>query len=131
MTDKIVESDRTPTRGVNPPPDNGWSWHLTEYEVAYIEAFNVRPVRDKTWILSPENEARLDQEADGVRRFKTKKSKPVIPWRGRTASIRWPWILAIVIALAVASVLTTLSIQNVLQVGHLADQTRSVNKEWR
>jgi hypothetical protein len=35
-----------PTRGSNPAPAGGWSWNLTDYEVGYLRAFNVRPVRD-------------------------------------------------------------------------------------
>lgn len=50
-------------RGFNPAPVAGWSWCLTDYEVAYVTKFGVRPVRDSTWLGSPEDETRLDMEA--------------------------------------------------------------------
>lgn len=56
-----------PIRGINPIPVEGWSWFLTADEVAYVQAFNVRPLRDASWIGGLEDEARLDLEADGIR----------------------------------------------------------------
>lgn len=53
-------------RGVNPEPEGGWPWHLTPYEVSYVETFRVRPVREGTWENAPEKNARLDAEAEGV-----------------------------------------------------------------
>lgn len=63
---KDGEPPLVPTRGSNPAPAGGWSWNLTDYEVGYVRAFNVRPVREG-WPGTLEENARLDQEADGVR----------------------------------------------------------------
>lgn len=53
-------------RGQNPEPLEGWPWSLTEYEVAYIAAFRVRPSRAGSWSRDPHGEALLDQESAGV-----------------------------------------------------------------
>ena len=53
-------------RGENPRPTGGWGWSLNQYEVDYVKQFRVRPVRDQTWAATLNDEARLDQESDGI-----------------------------------------------------------------
>ncbi|GAA1214989.1 hypothetical protein [Rhodoglobus aureus] len=53
-------------RGQNPEPEDGWAWSLSDYEIAYVREFNARPPRDG-WIGSERDEARLDDEANGIR----------------------------------------------------------------
>lgn len=55
-----------PVRGVNPEPSGGWPWCLTEYEVAYVREYQVRPMREGSWVGNPEKDRRLDDEAAGV-----------------------------------------------------------------
>jgi hypothetical protein len=40
---------------------------LTPYEIAYIHAFNSRPVRGGDWAGAERDEVRLDDEATGIR----------------------------------------------------------------
>jgi hypothetical protein len=64
-----------PIRGSNPRPSSGWHWSLSDYEVLYVEAYRVRPPRDETWLGTSIDEARLDAEAAGIIREKSKKAK--------------------------------------------------------
>ncbi|MEL4317932.1 hypothetical protein WJX64_02855 [Leifsonia sp. YIM 134122] len=131
------------TRGVNPAPDTGWSWYLTDYEIAYIHQFNVRPVREG-WTGSPEEIARLDQEADGVRvrgyqpapepRLATapppvmeqepdpQPSAPSAPRRYR----RWLWVLIAAVMVAGGAVAATIGIMNLNAVATLNEQTAEI-----
>jgi hypothetical protein len=53
-------------RGQNPEPEGGWGWSLSAYEIAYVQEFNARPPRAE-WFGSERDEARLDDEAQGIR----------------------------------------------------------------
>ncbi|WP_022881841.1 hypothetical protein [Gryllotalpicola ginsengisoli] len=77
-------------RGENPEPESGWSWYLTDYEIAYIREFNVRPPRGGAWQATPEAEYRLETEAEGIRQktFVTAKT----PWRKQRVRRSWPWV---------------------------------------
>lgn len=88
----------SPVRGVNPEPVTGWPWHLTEYEVAYVQEFNVRPPRSATWSGTGEDERRLEQEADGIR------TRHISSHSSRVRR-NWPWVTAatVMILLAVSS----------------------------
>lgn len=89
---------REPVRGVNSEPDTGWPWHLTEYEVAYVQAFNARPVRGESWAGSDDEERRLEQEADGIRAHMAAVPRP--PHRVRR---NWPWVTGAAVLLLVAA----------------------------
>ncbi|TFC08479.1 hypothetical protein [Cryobacterium sp. MDB2-33-2] len=92
-----------PVRGFNPRPESGWPWFLTEYEVNYVERFNVRPMRDQLWADEAAADARLDLEAEGVRFHPRAKLKaPRQPTRLRR-HVRHPWIVITIAALLVGA----------------------------
>ncbi|KQO98495.1 hypothetical protein [Leifsonia sp. Leaf264] len=129
------------TRGVNPAPDTGWSWYLTDYEIAYIHQFNVRPVRED-WPGTPEEIARLDQEADGVRARGYQPAPeprlvaapppmlepepqayvPAEPRRYR----RWLWVLIAAVMVAGGAVAATIGIMNLNAAATLNEQTAEI-----
>ena len=63
-----------PIRGENPVPGDGWPWSLTDYEVAYVQEFNSRPARPG-WDGVERDEARLDDEAAGIRLEKSRRPR--------------------------------------------------------
>ena len=69
-------TQQIPVRGTNPEPDGGWTWALTEHEIAYVQEFNSRPPRQDNWAGSERDEMRLDDEADGIRRLRKTNRSP-------------------------------------------------------
>lgn len=65
-----------PVRGVNPEPSGGWPWCLTDYEIAYIAEYRVRPVREGSWAGNPEQEALLKEEAAGALNQASARRRP-------------------------------------------------------
>jgi hypothetical protein len=132
--DEAPLTDEPPIRGVNRQPAPGWPWHLTDYEISYVERFNVRPLRDESWAIDAHTELRLDQEADGVRSAAGRQllgKPPRESWLRARAKRRWPWILATSLVAVVAVGLLALSGINLAQVDHIEKQTHSVNAKWR
>lgn len=80
-----------PVRGWNPEPPGGWPWCLSDYEVAYVGQFGVRPRRGENWRGSPRDEQSLDDEATELHRRTTSTPAPVTapPRRVRRT---WPWV---------------------------------------
>jgi hypothetical protein len=112
----VQHVNTSPVRGNNPKPSSGWPWSLTDYEVAYITAFNARPVREDGWAGDTSAEVRLDQEAEGVRRT---ISTPKASWWRLPVGRRWPWITAWLVLLAAAVVFTTLATLQMVDAGKL------------
>lgn len=110
------------TRGVNVAPEGGWSWGLTDYEVAYVREFSVRPVREG-WPGTPEHTARLDQEADGIRRL------PAPPAKQAPGHRLWLWLIVCAAIVAAGAVATVLGITNVTATAILIEQTSILKEE--
>ena len=107
------------TRGLNPAPAGGWSWNLTDYEVGYVREFNVRPVRD-AWLGTPEDNARLDQEADGVRRG------PQHPVNVPRRHPLWLWLAVSGLMVTAGAVAMVLGVMNVTAAATLNEKTSSI-----
>lgn len=114
-------------RGDNPRPAEGWSWYLTEHEVAYVVEYNVRPMRDETWAGDSASDARLDLEAEGVRA--AAKATPRIKSSTSTHPRRW---IAVAIAIFVAAgVMFAVTAFNLATTDALKVSTHSVDKTWQ
>ena len=118
-----------PVRGVNPEPIEGWPWCLTDYEIAYIKEFRVRPVREGTWAGRPEQEALLNAEAEGV-----VSGPPVAQPRTRRdipRSVFFP-VVGVVLLVCIASIVATLLARDQLSLlesrsAEIADELKSSN----
>ena len=111
-----------PARGVNPEPDAGWSWMLTEYEIAYVQEFNSRPPRLTGWAGSERDEMRLDDEATGVRGMrKTKRAS-----RGVNGAIA---ILTLSLILAATAGTTFVAVMNTLNAEKIRVATVSIEEQ--
>jgi hypothetical protein len=102
-------SSPTPVRGKNPEPETGWSWVLTDYEVAYVREFNARPPRLENWAGSERDETRLDDEAAGIRQ-PGKKLRP--PQTRVSVSLFITTVSVILIAATAATVLAATNTMN-------------------
>ncbi len=105
----------TVQRGENPRPDTGWPWILTPYEIAYIQAFNSRPVRGGDWAGSERDEVRLDDEATGIRAqaapAKGKPKRARVPQALRPGAISGrPATVPVWVALTVSFVLVAAAV---------------------
>ena len=114
-------------RGDNPRPAEGWSWYLTEHEVAYVVEYNVRPMRDATWAGDAAADARLELEAEGVRAA----SKVVSRARSSTSSHPRRWIAVAVAIFVAAGVMFAVMAFNLATTDALKASTHSVNKTWQ
>ena len=117
---KIADGPAPVVRGENPRPADGWSWHLTDYEIAYALEYNVRPVRGVEWSQDPATESRLDQEADGVRNRSRVLTKP------RRQLLRWPFAMAFAILVLGSVAMTWQGIVNVHYAIQFDEKTHSV-----
>ncbi|TFB76473.1 hypothetical protein E3O06_03770 [Cryobacterium glaciale] len=116
----MVENEHRPiTRGVNPIPPDGWPWHLTDYEVDYVRAFKVRPVREG-WPGTPEENYRLDQEAYGV------QVNAVGPAPGRRLYRLWLWISVTGAVVTIGAVATIIGINNLSAAANLNESTSNI-----
>lgn len=116
------ESITPPIRGHNPEPEIGWPWCLTEYEIAYVRLFNARPIRGANWDGSPEDEVRLDQEADGIRLDRRAHSP-------RRIIRRWPWMAATAFSLAIALAGAAVGTLLIHDSQRLNDETQRVTEQ--
>jgi len=108
-----------PIRGENPEPLGGWPWHLTDYEIEYICAYNSRPVRTG-WPADEKTERRLDDEAAGVRLTRPKKAR---------RALHRAWLTMPAALLAGAIALGILAILNIASANELELQRTSIMKE--
>lgn len=129
MLGDLEKSDglRPAVRGENPRPADGWSWHLSEYEVAYVSEYNVRPMRDETWAGSSASDATLDLEAEGVRAA-TKVNARV---KSSISSRPRRWSALAIVILVVAVGLFAVTVFNLRTIDALNASTHSVNKTWQ
>jgi hypothetical protein len=106
-------------RGVNEPPHAGWPWHLTEYEVEYVRAFRVRPVRGHGWQPNQRDEDRLDQEAEGILVGLSRRGRPSRQAREKSRHVRRP-----IVALALCAVLAGVGLSFALMSLSIFDEVR-------
>ena len=118
-----------PFRGANPEPAEGWSWYLTPYELAYVERFNARPVREGSWVGSEAAELRLEQEAEGVRSLAPVPKRP--RWTQRPARPRWLWILATVAVFTVSAGLLGFGVMNMLHAQQIKADTIKIGSTFQ
>jgi hypothetical protein len=118
-----------PFRGSNPEPAEGWSWFLTPYELAYVEQFNVRPVREGSWVGSEDAELRLEQEAEGIRSPLPAPKRP--RWTRRPARLRWLWILATAVVFAVSAGLLGFGVVNTLHAQQIKADTIKIGSTFQ
>lgn len=111
-----------PVRGKNPKPRGGWNWSLTDYEVAYVREFRVRPKRDASWVENDADEARLDAEAKAINQSRSAKHKRATYNRSVLTFLSATILIASLILISVA-------FANFLRVMDVQDETIKIEEQ--
>ncbi|GAA2007711.1 hypothetical protein [Microbacterium ulmi] len=125
MTDDAA--DVLVVRGENPEPDDGWPWYLTDYEIAYIREWNVRPPRSGSWVATKDAEHRLETEADGVRQRRGVVTSE--PWGRRRVGHPWAWFVASAVLVLVGVVAGTGAVLTLQEQHALSQRTDEIRNE--
>lgn len=115
-------------RGQNPVPEDGWTWYLTDYEIEYIRAYNVRPPRTESWSGTAEAEYRLEQEADGVRQARQPRNPSWRQWGRRRVRRSWPWVTLAALLVACSVTLGAAGFQGLNEAQSVAQKTHNVKE---
>jgi len=124
---KVASASPTLVRGSNPAPDGGWPWFLTDYEIAYIQEWNVRPPRGDGWGSTPEAEHRLETEAEGIR--SRRRTAAEVRWGKRRVRHSRPWITISALLLVCAVGAGVLGLQTYQQMRTVEQQTASLEQD--
>jgi hypothetical protein len=110
---------------MNPQPPDGWSWSLSPYEVAYVERFRVRPVREGATESQTIKDS-LDAEAAGI--LDLERARVRRPgWGSRTARLPGLWLSLIAVGAVLATVLTLAVVHNVASANDYSTRKVSVD----